>query len=98
MKHTTGCAPQAGLGVRPDTLLAAGALAGPDPWAELESVIDRLARLVLHAQALAERASSIATAGSATTMTYTARTDRARRLQAAVHAGTHAIAAAIAVT
>ena len=66
----------------------------PDEWLELERVIDRLARLVLQAQSLADRTAScsvLAGDGEA------ARADRVRRLRAAVQLGQRAIAAAVRV-
>ncbi len=70
--------------------------AGLDPWLELEAVIDRVARFVIHAQALADRTAALPVAAEAADRHRQA--DRLRLLQAAVDLGQRAITAAVAIT
>jgi len=67
-----------------------------DPWLELEAVIDRLARLVIHAQALADRTAALPAIGEAADRRR--RADRLHLLRAAVDLGQRAITAAAATT
>jgi len=67
-----------------------------DPWLELEAVIDRLARLVIHAQALADRTAALPAIGEAADRHR--RADRLHLLRAAVDLGQRAITAAAATT
>jgi len=67
-----------------------------DPWLELEAVIDRVARLVIHAQALADRTAALPVLGEAADRHR--RADRLRLLRAAVDLGQRAITAAAATT
>ncbi len=70
--------------------------AGLDPWLELEAVIDRVARLVIHAQALADRTAALPVLVEAADCHR--RADRLHRLRAAVDLGQRAITAAAATT
>ncbi len=67
-----------------------------DSWLELEAVIDRLARLVIHAQALADRTAALPVLGEAADRLR--RADRLHLLRAAVDLGQRAISAAVATT
>ncbi len=67
-----------------------------DPCLELEAVIDRLARLVIHAQALADRTAALPAIGEAADRHR--RADHLRLLRAAVDLGQRAITAAAAIT
>jgi len=67
-----------------------------DPWLELEAVIDRLARLVIHAQALADRTAALPAIVEAADRHR--RADHLRLLRAAVDLGQRAITAAAAIT
>jgi hypothetical protein len=67
--------------------------AGADPWLELEDIVDRLARLVLHAHSLSERRAE-AHAGDAP---GSPADERGRRLLAGVDLGRRALAAAARV-
>ncbi len=67
-----------------------------DPWLELEAVIDRLARLVIHAQALADRTAALPVLVEAAGRHR--RADRLHLLRAAVDLGQRAITAAVATT
>ena len=67
-----------------------------DPWLELEAVIDRLARLVIHAQALADRTAALPVIVEAADRHR--RADHLRLLRAAVDLGQRAITAAVATT
>ena len=63
-----------------------------DPWLELEAAIDRLARLVIHAQALADRTAALPVIAEAAPRQR--RADHLRLLRAAVDLGQRAITAA----
>jgi len=65
-----------------------------DPWLELEAVIDRLARLVIHAQALADRTAALPVIVEAADRHR--RADRLHLLRTAVDLGQCAITAAAA--
>jgi len=67
-----------------------------DSCLELEAVIDRLARLVIHAQALADRTAALPVIVEAADRHR--RADRLRLLRAAVDLGQRAITAAVATT
>ncbi len=67
-----------------------------DPWLELEAVIDRLARLVIHAQALADRTAALPVIVEAAARHR--RADRLHLLRTAVDLGQRAITAAAAET
>ncbi len=67
--------------------------AGLDPWLELEAVIDRVARFVIHAQALADRTAALPVAAEAADRYRQA--DRLRLLRAAVDLGQRSITAAV---
>ncbi len=67
-----------------------------DPCLELEAVIDRLARLVIHAQALADRTAALPVLVEAADRRR--RADRLHLLRAAVDLGQRAITAAAAIT
>lgn len=67
---------------------------GADPWRELEDVVDRLARLVLHAHSLAERTACLP---APLDRPDPARTDRVLRLRAGADLGARALQAAVRV-
>ncbi len=67
-----------------------------DPWLELEAAIDRLARLVIHAQALADRTAALPVIDEAADRDR--RADHLRLLRAAVDLGQRAITAAVTTT
>lgn len=67
----------------------------PDPWRELEIVVQRLAQLVLCAAALAERYAALPTGE---TGSDPRRAQRLQRLRAGIELGQHALAAAVALT
>ncbi len=70
--------------------------AGLDPWLELEAVTDRVARLVIHAQALADRTAALPVLVEAADRHR--RADRLHLLRAAVDLGQRAITTAVATT
>ena len=65
---------------------------GTGPELELEQVVERIARLVLHANTLAERMVAIP---GGTAQVHNARDERVQRLRAAVTFGQRAIQAAV---
>ena len=67
-----------------------------DPWLELEAVIDRLARLVIHAQALADRTAALPAIVEAADRHR--RADHLRLLRTAVDLGQRAITTAVTIT
>jgi len=69
---------------------------GLDPCLELEAVIDRVARLVIHAQALADRTAALPVIVEAADRHR--RANRLHLLRAAVDLGQRAITAAVTTT
>jgi len=67
-----------------------------DPWLEFEAVIDRVARLVIHAQALAERTAALPVIVEPADRHR--RADRLHLLRAAVDLGQRAITNAVTIT
>jgi len=66
---------------------------GTEPELELEQVVERIARLVLHADTLADRIAAVP--GGGTAQVHNARDERVQRLRAAVTLGQRAIQAAV---